>query len=468
MPKKVPRQELAAIEAIINAHSEGISGAAIQSELDFKLPTRKFQRRLAELAEQKKIIAEGTGRGRIYRPLTQPSVLAQPGGVQAKAEVGEVLVEPYPPISEEAKDIREVIEAPEAERKPVGYNRDFLDHYRPNETYYLPEEVRKRLQEQGKPLKTDQPAGTYVKDIYNRLLIDLSWNSSRLEGNTYSLLETERLIELGKSADNKDAREAQMILNHREALDFIIEQVDEIGINRHTVLNLHGLLSDNLLPNPAAGGRLRGIEVGIEGSVFIPLSVPQQIEEVFNQVLDTTAAINDPFEQALFLMIHLPYLQPFEDVNKRVSRLAANIPLIKNNLSPLSYVDVPDKAYVQGLLGVYELNRIELIRDVFIWAYERSCARYAAVRQSLGEPDPMRLRYRTEFTEVVNHVVKHVMDKTGAVKYIKEFAGHLKSAEDRNKFVEICETELINLHEGKIARFRVRPSEYQAWKDGWN
>ena len=126
-----------------------------------------------------------------------------------------------------------------------------------------------------------------------------------------------------------------MILNHGEAIKLIVEQVGEIGINRHTILNLHGLLSDNLLPNPAASGRLRSIEVGIDGSVFIPLGVPQQIEEAFNQVIDTAAAIKDPFEQALFLMIHLPCLQPFEDVNTRVSRLAANIPLIKNNLSPI-------------------------------------------------------------------------------------------------------------------------------------
>ena len=461
MPKIVPSKELDAIEAIVDAHPEGISGAAIQDELEFELQPRQFQRRLVELAERKRIIAEGTGRGRIYRPTVRPS------GVQAKAKVGKVVVETYPPISEEARSIKEAMEAPEAERQPVGYNRDFLDQYRPNETYYLPEEVRQRLQEQGKPPKADQPAGTYVKGIYNRLLIDLSWNSSRLEGNTYSLLETERLLELGESADNKNAREAQMILNHREAIDLLVEQVDEIGINRHTILNLHGLLSDNLLPNPAASGRLRNIEVGIDGSVFIPLGVPQQIEEVFNQILDTAAAINDPFEQALFLMIHLPYLQPFEDVNKRVSRLAANIPLIKNNLCPLSYVDVPEKVYIHGLLGVYELNRIELIRDVFIWAYERSCARYAAVRQSLGEPDPMKLRYRTEITEVISHVVKHVMDKPGAVKYIKEFADQLKSAEDRKIFIEICETELSNLHEGKIVRFRVRPSEYQVWKDSW-
>jgi hypothetical protein len=467
MPKIVPSQELDAIEAIVNAHPEGVNGATIQNQLEFKLPPRQFQRRLAKLAEQKRITTEGRGRGRIYRPIDRLSDSVQASGVQAKAEVGSVKVETYPPPSEKAKEIKQAVTTPEAARKPVGYNRDLLDQYRPNETYYLSAEIREQLHEKGKPPNAGQPAGTYVKTVYNRLLIDLSWNSSRLEGNTYSLLETERLIELGESANNKDAREAQMILNHREAIDLIVEGIDEIGVNRHTILNLHGLLSDNLLPNPAASGRLRTIEVGISGSVFVPLAVPQQIEELFTQVLDTAAAIKDPFEQALFLIIHLPYLQPFEDVNKRVSRLAANIPLIRANLSPLSYVDVPEQAYAHGLLGVYELNRTELIRDVFIWAYERSCARYSAVRQSLGDPDPMKLRYRTEITEVVGYVVKNVMDKTEAVRHIKQFAEQWIGTENRKLFVEVCETELSNLHEGKIAKFRVKPSEYQAWQQSW-
>lgn len=134
--------------------------------------------------------------------------------------------------------------------------------------------------------------------------------------------------------------------------------------------------------------------VGSGGTVYHPLEVPQLIDECFHQILDTAAAIIDPFEQAFFAMVHLPYLQPFEDVNKRVSRLASNLPLIRQNLSPLSFVDVPDRAYIDGILGVYELNRIELLRDLLIWAYEHSCARNSAVRRSLGEADAFRLRYR--------------------------------------------------------------------------
>ena len=191
------------------------------------------------------------------------------------------------------------------------------------------------------------------------------------------------------------------------------------------------------------------------------------IDESFQQVLDTAAAITDPFEQAFFAMVHLPYLQPFEDVNKRVSRLAANLPFIRKNLCPLSFVDVPERAYVDALLGVYELNRIELLRDVFAWAYDRSCARYAAVRRSLGEPDALRLRYRTLVAEIVSEVIRRSMDKRTAVAFVQRRATEDVTQEDQARFVEIVETELINLHEGNIARYRLRPSEYRRWRDTW-
>src|SRR6266581_1625644 len=184
-----------------------------------------------------------------------------------------------------------------------------------------------------------------------------------------------------------------MILNHKAAIELLVDQASETGFNRYTILNLHALLSDNLL-DPQACGRLRRVPVGVARTVYHPLEVPQLIEECFQQFLDTATAIQDPFEQAFFAMVHLPYLQPFEDVNKRVSRLAANIPFVKHNLAPLSFVDVPERAYIEGTLGVYEVRRVELARDVFAWAYERSCQRYTVVRDALPQPDPLRLRNR--------------------------------------------------------------------------
>ena len=167
-------------------------------------------------------------------------------------------------------------------------------------------------------------------------------------------------------------------------------------------------------------------------------------------------------------MVHLPYLQPFEDVNKRVSRLAANIPLIQQNLCPLSFVDVPEEAYIDGILGVYELNRVELLRDVFVWAYERSCARYSAVRQSLGEPDPFRLRHRQLMADTIGEIIRRRMDKKAAVACIRRVSAEKVKLEEQARFAELIETELMSLHEGNIARYRLRPSEYLTWRETWH
>lgn len=462
MPKLVPQTELDAILRAIARLPEGGSIEDIGGALEVKLPRRTLQRRLALLVEQKQLIVEGRGRGSRYR---RPPIELT-GKVVAGAEATADLTA-YIPVSPEGEAIRQAVREPIQNRRPVGYNRAFLDTYRPNDTYYLPAEIRGRLLEMGRSPDGERPAGTYARQILNRLLIDLSWNSSRLEGNTYSLLETERLLELGEAAEGKDAREAQMILNHKAAIELLVEQASEVGFNRYTILNLHALLSDNLLADPGASGRLRTIPVAIAGTVYHPLEVPQVIEECFDNILDTAAAIADPFEQAFFAMVHLPYLQPFEDVNKRVSRLAANLPLIRENLSPLSFVDVPERAYIDGTLGVYELNRTELLRDVFVWAYERSCARYAAVRRSLGEPDPFRLRYRVLMAETVSEVVTDSMDKKTAAAFIKRRAAEGVPQEDRARFVEVVETLVMNLHEGNIARYRLKPGQYQKWKATW-
>lgn len=464
MPKRIPGNELDAVLSAVAHFPGGGSIEEIRGALPLALPHRTLQRRLAWLVAEKRLIAEGRGRASRYR---LPVVTAELHAVLDDAKL-EAHGDVYIPISSEAEVIKRAVREPIQRRRPIGYDRSFLDGYRPNDTFYLPAETRQRLLESGRSPNGEQlAAGTYLRQIFNRLMIDLSWNSSRLEGNTYSLLETERLLELGESAEGKDAKEAQMILNHKAAIELLADQAPEISFNRYTILNLHALLSDNLL-DPQACGRLRTVPVGVAKTVYHPLEVPQLIEECFQHFLDTATAIQDPFEQAFFAMVHLPYLQPFEDVNKRVSRLAANLPLMRRNLCPLSFVDVPERAYIDGILGVYELNRVELLRDVFVWAYERSCARYSAVRRSLGEPDPFRLRHRVLVAETVAAVVRGGMDKKAATALIRRRAAENVSQESGARFVEVVETELMSLHDGNIARYRLRPSEYQAWRRTWS
>jgi hypothetical protein len=295
-----------------------------------------------------------------------------------------------------------------------------------------------------------------------RLLIDLSWASSKLEGNTYTRLDTQNLIELGQLAEGKDRREAQMIMNHKAAIEFLVEQPEDIGFNPFTFFNLHALLSENLLADPSESGRLRQRIVEVSGTVFHPLGIPQQVDHYFRMTLEKAAAIEDPFEQAFFVMVHIPYLQPFVDVNKRVSRLGANIPLIQHNLCPLSFIDVPERAYVEGTLGIYELKRMDLLRDVFVWSYERSCQRYMAIRETIAEPDPVRQRYRESLVSVVSEIVRALQVPTPQT--VRTVAGSLVPAEVLDRVVELALADLHDLHDGNITRYRLRLSEYRAWQ----
>lgn len=258
-----------------------------------------------------------------------------------------------------------------------------------------------------------------------------------------------------------------MILNHKDAIEFLVEGGADIGYNRYTLLNLHALLANNLMPDRGSPGRLRSTPVGIHQSAFTPLAIPQQIEEMFESIMAKVAVIKSPFEQAFFLMVHLPYLQPFDDVNKRVSRLAANIPFIQHNLSPISYVDVPNEIYTQGIIGVYEKNRTVLLKDVFMWAYERSAQRYANLRQTIGEPDAFRMQYRDELRLVISDILKQALGKQQAVKAIQASVAGLPK-EDQSRFTEAVETELLTLHEGNFARYKVPPSVFNAWKQVWD
>ena len=456
MPKQMDQNQLDAIVNIVAQFPDGAPLSKILESLTIPISRRNVQHRLVFLVKNGLLHADGKARARLYKlPLKE---------VQGRFEAYNAYAIP---LSPEAEKIQKQVMQPIQARTPIGYNIPFLDEYRPNVTYYLSESIRRKLFEMGKPDR-EQPAGIYAKKIHGRLLIDLSWNSSRLEGNTYSLLETERLFELSQMAKGKDLREARMILNHKDAIEFLIDIASDMGVNRSIILNLHALLSNDLMADLEACGRLRSIAVGIEKSVYQPLTIPQKIQELFQQIVDTARAIKNPFEQAFFLMVHLPYLQPFEDVNKRVSRLAANIPLIQNNLCPLSFVDVPQQTYVNGLLGVYESNRIELLRDVFVWAYERSCLRYSITRKELGEPDPFRMRYRNAITENVSRVVRGCMDKTAAIALIREYARLSIPPEDQARFIESVEKDIMSLHEGNIARHRIRDVEYEEWQKTWH
>ena len=450
MSDELPRITAEDVRAILAVQEKGFLRSEIESRLPGPILVRTLQRWLVKLEKDGHITRKGVGKATRYFTLREEA--DRPDG-QSEHE--------YIPLSDNAAEVRSLIRRPTVQKQPVGYRPEFLLSYTPGETWYLSEVTRKKLARLGSTFKDEQPAGTYARQIFDRFLIDLSWASSRLEGNTYSKLDTRLLLEFGQKAEGKDVIETLMILNHKQAIELLVEDAPDLAYNRYTVFSLHALLAHNLLADPLDEGRIRRQIVGISGTVFTPLSIPHQLEEYFDLILEKTSAIPDPFEQAFFFMVHIPYLQPFSDVNKRVSRVGANISLVKANMCPLSFIDVPRKSYIDGLLGVYESNRVELLREVFVWAYERSASQYKIIKDSVVEPDPFRLRYRKELGETVRRIVSG--QGPPSRKSVAEVGFQGVKDEDRDMFVEMVLDELLDLHEGKIVRYGLRLSEFNAW-----
>ena len=461
MSRITPQAELDPLVELITAQPEGLGIDAIAQAQGGSLTRRTLQRRLARLIAQGRI--QMLGAARAVRYVATPQTNKIVAFLQAPMATLQASIEAYVPVSSEGEAIKAYVRQSRAMRAPVGYRLAFLEQYQPNHTAYLPPGLRDQLHAMGRARTAQTLAGTFARDILNRLLIDLSWASSQLEGNTYSRLDTERLIEFGQAAEGKDALETQMILNHKQAIEYLVLDPDHAQLTPTCIVALHAFLSDGLMADPAAVGRLRRRAVEIGGSVYLPVALPQRLEELFGIVIEMAGEIADPFEQAFFLMVHLPYLQPFEDVNKRTSRLAANIPLIRHNLCPLSFIDVPQSAYVDAMIGVYELNRIELLRDVFVWAYERSCQQYAAVKQNLVPPDIFRLRYRQALSEVVAAIVQN--DEAATEASVNARLPATVAAPDQAHFTKLVLQELAALHTGNAVRFGISPLALAAWKE---
>ncbi|MDO5104057.1 MAG: Fic family protein [Lautropia sp.] len=443
------------LQASIEAAHDGLTLAELLTRHP-EMARRTAQRHLSALVEHGLIQASGEGRSRRYHRVDNvPESHARPPSPAGA----------FPdnlPLSADSQDILAYIDQPLSQRTPVGYQRDFLEAYQPNRSWYLAEPLRRQLHQIGKTADIDQAAGTYSRAILNRLLIDLSWASSHLEGNTYTRLDTRELITHGKAAVGKAAIETQMILNHKAAIELLVENIEHVGFNRYTVMNLHSTLAENLLPNPADEGRIRQHPVDIGQSVYRPLSAPQQLDEALDLMLAKADQILDPFEQSFFLMVHLPYLQPFSDINKRTSRLVANLPLFRANLCPLTFLDVPESAYSLAMLGVYEMTRVELLRDLYIWAYQRSAQEYLAIRQGLVEPDPLRLAWRNLIKTSIHGIVTQGLHDP--LPFIRETVQVQVPEAEQMAVQALIIEELRRLHEGVLARYGLRPAEYEAYR----
>ncbi|CAG4902336.1 Fic family protein [Paraburkholderia gardini] len=361
----------------------------------------------------------------------------------------------HPVWSLDAVELGRKLDAPLAARDPVTYRREFVEDYVPNESWLMPQALAEELYRAGR-LREQQPAGTYARKVLEQLLIDLSWSSSRLEGNRYTLLATEELFRRGTAGSDADA---VMLLNHKTAIEFLVDAVPLQGLSAALIQNLHAVLMQDLLADTDALGTIRKKLVNISDTVYVPTQVPAVLEEMLEIILAKARLIKNPVEAAFFLWVNLAYLQPFEDGNKRTSRLAANIPLMLYNCAPLSFLDVDPHDYAQAMLGVSEFRDVSRAVDLFAWSWRRSMKKYVVVMESMGAPNPLRLRYREHLTEAIGLVV---LDRKSAQAAMEK----LGLTEDQAPgFPAMLLEELKKLEVFNCARYRLTLTATQAWID---
>ena len=442
-----PRDKKLAVLRQLGQESEPISLSELLGKMQADFKERTVRRWLNQLFDEGLVQKVGQKRGTKY------FVTRRNGDIKGEASSC---------FGSASLQAIEKIRRPVFDRVPVAYNEDWLDSYKPNTSFYLPATLREQLQEAGQRANGQDPAGTYAHQIFNRLLIDLSYNSSRLEGNTYSLLDTERLLLHGNSVEGKFDEEKVMILNHKEAIRYLVDNAPKLDVSCNVICTIHYLLADGLV-EPQYAGKVRGYGVRIGGSTYIPFEDPKRLQLQLEKVAEKAAVISDPFEQSLFLIVHISYLQAFADVNKRTARLAANIPLITGNLVPAAFSDVEVEDYMSAMISIYELQDVRPIVDLYVYSYLRTCAAYDSTVKALGF-DEVRVRYRQQRRAVVREVILRSFLGEEMRQFAVAEADRQVPEADRDAFIDDVLEDLEQMDESRLAGLGVTPEQLAEWQ----
>ena len=309
-----------------------------------------MKRQIAAGIQNGDIVAEGKARATRYR-LSDQAFLLKPLNLETYF----------------AKDVDE-------RQVQTAFNFALIRQQLPSVALFTDEEMGRlqELQAEFRQHVSEMTENEYRKEM-ERLGIDLSWKSSQIEGNTYSLLETERLLRESKTADGKTKEEAVMLLNHKDALRFILDNPDYLQhLTLSHIEDIHQLLTKEL----SVDRGIRHRRVGITGTNYHPLDNEFQIREAMHDTCDLINNKENVFEKALLTLVLLSYIQAFSDGNKRTARITSNAILIANGYCPLSFRSVDSIDYKKAMLIFYEQNNLYAFKKIFIDQYEFAVREY--------------------------------------------------------------------------------------------
>ena len=342
MPKKSENREIEIIEFIKN-HPKCTSQEILDG-LNLNISVATLRRKLQELVAEDLINAIGELKSRKY-----------------EISNGYNIIRPIEVDQYFEKEIDERIIQDK-------FNSELISQTLKNISIFTNTELDQlnNLQEKFKSNSSKLSKSEYKNEL-ERLAIDLSWKSSQIEGNTYSLLETERLLKDKETAAGKTKDEATMLLNHKDALDFIIKNANYINpLNVSSIEDIHSILVKEL----DISRNIRSRRVGISGTNYKPLDNEFQIKEALESMCTLINSKKNVFEKALLSLVLISYIQPFSDGNKRTARIISNAILINNHFCPISFRTIDSIEYKKAMLVFYEQTNISPFKKVFIGQFE--------------------------------------------------------------------------------------------------
>jgi len=308
------------------------------------------KRVIANLLEAGQIVSEGQRRATRYQVSPANEVL------------GPIDMSAYFEKEIDGRDIRE------------GFNFQLIRETLAKINIFTVEEANtlRQMQKEFRDNIAHMSADVYNKEM-ERLAIDLSWKSSQIEGNTYSLLETERLLKDKETAEGKPKDDATMLLNHKEALNFIIDDPDYlVPLTISRIEDIHSILVKDL----PVERNIRQRRVGISGTNYRPLENEHQIREALEDMCELINSKEDVFEKSLLALVLLSYIQAFNDGNKRTARIISNAILIANQYCPISFRTIDSVEYKKAMLIFYEQNNISVFKEIFIEQFKFAVKTY--------------------------------------------------------------------------------------------
>lgn len=427
----------------------------VERHLNVDIHKKTLLRRLTSLAESGQVIATGQKKSRTYR-LVEGLELSNAPTQATKTEQFRF----SPAITKKLA----TLDTHFSQRTQTSYKIKLVQQYIPNKNKYLPSSIKEHLHSIGLRYNKSLPASTYASQVKSRLLVDWTFNNCRLEDNTYSMQDVVTLLKQPQSAQSKDHAETSMVLNAKEALEFTIDNAKDSTPSVTALKNLHFILSQDLLANPKACGQERDSALRLDQSSYTPLDCGHQVKKYLALTLHNAAQIQDPFEQSLFLLAHLSYLQAFENLNESLARLACNIPLIYHNLCPITFVDVPKHELQRALIYFYEYNAMAPLIELYVWAYQRSSQKYPILRESYAGLNEFRISQRENKKQAIRYLIRNNLQGDHKSKFIDKFCEQNQILE-RDRFAQMISEDLTLLNEQAIHMLGVSQQEYSTWQN---